>query len=86
MVCPQPTPAAQVSLVQGLLSLQLREVPPLHTPAWQVSVPSQGLPLLHSVPLATAVARQPSTESQVSMVHGLPSLQIIGVAPPHAPA
>jgi hypothetical protein len=75
-----------VSVVHGLPSLQLSAVPELHTPARQVSVPSQTFPLLQSVPSATAVKRQPRTGSHVSFVHGLLSSHGVPELGTHAPA
>src|SRR2546428_75654 len=46
-VCRQPPTGSQVSVVQGLLSLQLRPAPPVHTPAWHVSTPLHASPSLH---------------------------------------
>jgi len=65
-----------VSVVQGLLSLQLSGVPALQAPAWHVSLPLHALPSLHGVPFASAVLRQPASGSHVSAVHGLLSLQL----------
>jgi hypothetical protein len=70
-----PVVVEQLSVVQALLSLQLRAVPALHTPLRQVSLPLQTLPSPHGVPLRTGVARHPNAGSQLSFVHGLLSLQ-----------
>src|SRR5262244_2190081 len=81
-VCTQaPLDMLQLSLVHGFPSLQLMGVPGVQTPAWQVSAALQGLPSEQLVPLATAVWRQPSTGSQVSVVHGLPSSQLSIMVP-----
>jgi hypothetical protein len=44
-----------VSVVQGLLSLQLSAVPLVQMPAWQVSAPLHTFPSLHDKPFVTAV-------------------------------
>ena len=75
----QPRTGSQLSVVQGLLSLQLSGVPAVHVPFWQVSVPLQTVASGQAVPFATATLRQPSTGSQLSVVHGLLSLQLSGV-------
>src|SRR3989442_1025728 len=75
-----------MSAVQGLASLQLRAVPEVQTPAWQVSAPLHALPSLHEVPFASAVCRQPASGSQVSAVHGLASLQLSAVPARQRPA
>src|SRR5262249_42446214 len=68
------------------LSSQFGAVPEVQVPAWQVSAPLHRLPSLHDVPLTTAVCRQPSTGSQESVVHGLPSSQLDGVPEVQRPA
>src|SRR5205814_1702021 len=73
-VCRQPATGSQVSAVQGLLSLQLRPPPAVHTPAWQVSTPLHASPSLHEVPFGSAVCWHPATGSQLSVVQGLLSL------------
>ena len=50
------------------------------------SAPLQALPSLHDVPFATAVLLQPVVGLQVSVVHGLPSLQLSGDPAVQAPA
>ena len=45
-VCVQPVVSLQLSVVQGLLSSQLGALPPVQTPAWQVSPVVQALPSL----------------------------------------
>jgi hypothetical protein len=76
----------QESVVQTLLSLQLRAVPAVQVPAWQVSAPLQALPSVHEVPLATLVFWQPVAGRQLSLVQTLLSLQL-GAAPAvHTPA
>jgi hypothetical protein len=74
-----PLTALQASVVQALPSLQLRGVPAVHTPSWQVSAPSHASPSEQEVPLATAVCWQPKVELQVSLVHTLLSLQLRAV-------
>jgi ABC-type glucose/galactose transport system permease subunit len=85
-VCWHPAIGSQVSVVQKLLSLQSRGVPATHTPAWHVSAPLQRLPSLHEVPFASVVCWHPVTGSQVSVVHGLLSLQLSGVPAVQVPA
>src|SRR5438132_1466888 len=75
-----------MSVVHGLLSLQLRAVPAVQTPAWQVSAPLHAFPSLHDLPFASAVCWHPATGSQVSVVHGLLSLQLSGVPAAQTPA
>src|SRR5437870_2438104 len=75
-VCRHPATGSQVSVVQGLLSLQLRPPPPVHTPAWHVSAPLHASPSPHDVPFGGAVCRQPASGSQASVVQGLLSLQL----------
>ena len=70
-----PLSGSQVSVVHGLLSLQLSPVPARQMPAWQVSAPLHTLPSLHEVPFASAACWQPASGSQASAVHGLLSLQ-----------
>jgi hypothetical protein len=67
-VCSQPTPAVHVSAVQGLLSLQLTDVPDWHVPLWQASTPLQRLPSLHEAPFVTGVCWQPADGLQKSVV------------------
>jgi hypothetical protein len=81
----QPEIALQVSVVQGLLSLQLSAVPAVHTPPWHVSLPLHTLESLHAVPFVTGVCRQPRTGSQVSTVHTVPSSQLGGIPGVHTP-
>jgi hypothetical protein len=71
----QPVKALQASVVQGLLSLQTRAVP-LQAPVAQVSVDVQALP--SSQAAALFVNEQlPVAELQLSVVHGLLSLQTL---------
>lgn len=59
-------------------------MPPVHLPAWQLSVCVHALLSLQVVPFATGVNTQPTAGSQESDVHGLLSLQVTG-ALTHAP-
>ena len=48
------------------LAVQVTELPPMHTPFWQVSVCVHALPSLHVVPFAaTGLEHAPVPESQV---------------------
>ena len=82
----QPVAGLQVSVVQGLPSLQVSGVPAVQVPPWQVSAPLQRLPSVHEVPFVTAVFWQPVAGLQLSAVHGLPSLQVRAVPAVHIPA
>src|SRR5438132_787923 len=53
--CWHPASGSQLSVVQGLLSLQLSAVPARHTPAWHVSAPLHASPSLHDVPFGSGV-------------------------------
>ena len=75
-----------MSVVQGLLSLQLSAVPGVHAPAWHVSAPLQTFPSLHEAPFANDVCWHPATGSQVSVVQGLLSLQLGSGPAVHTPA
>jgi hypothetical protein len=55
VVCTQPVAGLQLSVVQGLPSLQSSGVPDVHARSWQVSMPLQRLPSLHWVPLPAGV-------------------------------
>jgi hypothetical protein len=72
----QPVVVLQLSVVHTLLSLQLRLVPAVQVPFWQVSLPLQTFPSPHEVPFRTGLWVQPKTGSHVSVVHGLLSLQL----------
>src|SRR5262249_43837260 len=61
-------------------------VPAVQTRFWQVSAPLQTLASAHEVPLVTLVAVQPVAGTQLSVVHGLPSLQVSGVPATQTPA
>jgi hypothetical protein len=86
LACWQPVAGAQVSLVHGFESSQLGAVPAVQAPAWQVSAPLQVSPSLHEVPSVTLACWQPVAGAQVSVVHGLASLQSSGVPEVHVPA
>src|SRR5207249_2981281 len=82
----RPVAGSQESVVQALPSSQLVGVPPVQEPPWQVSLPLQGLPSPQPVPLITGVKAQPPVVVlHESLVHGLLSLQTIGVPPAQAP-
>jgi len=79
-----PVAGAQVSLVQGLLSLQTTAGPPAQAPApLHLSFEVQALPSSHATVLF--VWMQPPCGVQESSVQGLLSLQLT-VVPVHAPA
>jgi hypothetical protein len=68
----QPRAGSQVSVVQGLSSLQVSATPALQTPSRHVSVPLQRLASAHEAPFGfDACAQTPPL--QASVVHGLPS-------------
>ena len=74
-----------MSVVHGLPSLQTRGVPAMQVPLWQVSAPLHTVPSAHGEPSDRGAVRHPATASQVSVVHGLPSLQASGVPAVHTP-
>src|SRR2546428_521433 len=76
---------ADVAVGRRMTSMQFGSVPGVQTPACIVSVPLHAFPSLHDVPFATAGCWQPATGSQLSVVQGLPSLQLSGVPAVHAP-
>lgn len=79
----QPLMGLQLSVVHGLLSSQFTLPVALHKPAWQPSPVLQALP---SSQLAVVGAyTQPPVESQLSVVHGLPSLQVTAGPPLQLP-
>jgi hypothetical protein len=78
LVKTQPEAGLQESFVQTFESLQVRGVPAVHAPLWQVSAPLQALPSLQAVPLAT-VGFEHTPEVHTSEVHGLPSAQLAPV-------
>src|SRR5437899_12976107 len=63
-VCWQPCTGSHVSVVQGLLSLQLGGVPGVQTPAWEVSGPLQAVASLEEVPVAAVGRWQAAGVSQ----------------------
>ncbi len=70
-----PLTGSQVSMVQGLLSVQLTTLP-THVPLWQASGLVQGLPSSQVVPLGAVPCEQaPVVGLQVSVVQALLSLQ-----------
>src|SRR5439155_810648 len=79
----QPEAGLQASSVQGLPSLQFEAGPPAHAPPLQASFVVQALPSLHG--LVLFVWTHPEAGSHESSVQGLPSLQLIGGPPTHAP-
>ena len=70
----QPTAAAQLSVVQALLSLQTGAAPPTQLPPAQVSEVVHKLLSLQGELLLTSL--QPVAGSQLSDVHSLPSSQL----------
>jgi glyoxylate utilization-related uncharacterized protein len=74
----------QVSVVQGLLSLQVSAAPPAHTPAEHASLVVQAFPSLHGATLLVCV--QPVTGLQASSVQTLASSQFGAAPPTHTPA
>jgi hypothetical protein len=65
----QPSAVSQESVVHGLLSSQLRVLPPLQPPALQVSPTVQALPSSHVWPWLIGVATQPWLGLQVPALH-----------------
>jgi len=78
-LCVQPKTGSQASVVHGLLSLQLRVVPGLQVPLWQVSAPLHTVLSAHDVPLGRAELAQPVTGLHESVVQTLESLQLRAV-------
>ncbi len=60
--------------------------PPAQAPAWQVSEPLHRSASVHEVPSTSAVCKTPAVGSQLSRVHGLPSLTTGGAPVWHWPA
>jgi hypothetical protein len=75
----------QLSVVHTLPSLQTSGVPATHILAWHVSLPLHTVPSAHDEPSGRGAVRQPATGLQLSVVHGLPSLQVRGVPAVHTP-
>jgi hypothetical protein len=71
--------ALHESVVHASLSLQLRGVPAVQVPLWQVSPPLQTLPSEHEVPFVTFVFTQPVDGLHESVVQTFESLQLSGV-------
>jgi hypothetical protein len=65
------------------LPAQLFGLPAWHSPPEQVSPSVHGLPSSQAAVLFWTL--QPTVVSQLSVVQGLPSLQVVGLPPPHAP-
>jgi hypothetical protein len=82
-VVPQPLVGLHASVVHGLLSLQVNDVPGVHTPAWQVSAPLHTVASAQLVPLVTGADAQPLVGLQLSVVQGFLSSQLSGDAPVH---
>ena len=74
-----PEPGLQESAVQRFPSSQLRAVPAVQTPNWQVSVPLHTFPSLHDVPLSTGAYTHPLVGLQLSAVQELPSSHLRGL-------
>ena len=84
LVWVQPATLSQESLVQGLPSSQLIAPPAPQEPPLQVSPTVQTLPSLQDAVLLADL--QPAWASQVSVVQGLPSSQVLGPAGVQTPA
>jgi hypothetical protein len=84
----QPSTMSQLSSVQGLLSLQLRGVPLLHTPEWQDSMTRQAFPLWHGPASFVVIFMQaPVVELQTPLLHwSLDAEQSTSATPAHVPA
>ena len=83
-VCLQPMPIVQLSAVQPFLSSQSSAPPPVHVPLTHLSPTVHGSLSLQDALLYGYL--QPPTGSHWSSVHGLPSLQVMELAPEHLPA
>jgi hypothetical protein len=82
----QPEPGSHVSVVQTSPSSQSNGAPPTQTAvASQESPVVQGFPSLQTVPTGRAVWVQPLAASHPSAVQTLPSSQLGGAPPRHAP-
>ena len=82
-VCVQPLAGSQASSLQGLRSSQLGGGPPTQAPPAQVSAVVQAFPSLHEAVLG--VLTQPVAGTHESSVQTLPSSQLGGAPPTHAP-
>ena len=76
-------PLEQLSLVQGLPSVQVLGVP-LHWPDWQLSPVVQASPSLQAAP-ELGVKVHPVENEQLSLVQGLPSVHASWAPPTHLP-
>jgi glyoxylate utilization-related uncharacterized protein len=83
LVWVQPVAGLQASFVHTLPSLQLSTAPPVQEPPLQTSLSVQALPSLQEA--ALLVCTQPLTGLQLSSVQPLPSAQLGGGPPSHAP-
>ncbi len=79
----QPSLGSQESVVQPLASLQSVAAPGRQAPPWHASPPVQALLSEHGAVLF--VITQPLAASQLSSVHGLPSLQAMAWPGTHLP-
>ena len=80
-----PVDGVQLSVVQGLPSLQLGVEPAAQAPLWQVSVPLQALPSLQDVPFATGGFWQ-TPAVQTFEVQEFPSAQSLPLSQGRQPA
>jgi hypothetical protein len=81
----QPNIGLQASVVQTFASLQLRAVPAVHVPPWQLSAPLHTLPSRQGVPFSTGVFVQPLVGLQASVVQTFASLQLRAVPAAQVP-
>ena len=72
---------------QASLAAQVTGFPPVHVPAWHVSVCVHALPSLHEVPfVATGLEQAPVLVLQVPAVwHASLAVQVTGAPPVHVP-
>jgi hypothetical protein len=80
-----PVVVLQPSVVQALPSLHTSGVPAVQEPLWHDSAPLHTFASRHGVPLVTGAVVQPVVGLQLSVVHGLPSLQTSGVPAAQVP-
>ena len=83
LLCWQPATLSHVSVVHGLPSLQEMAEPAWHEPPAHTSPTVHTLPSSHGAMLLVLV--QPLPASQLSVVHGLPSSQVLGAVGVHTP-
>jgi len=76
---PHPVLDLQKSVVQRFVSSQLRGVPAVQRPDWQVSLPLHTSPSLHDVPLDTRAYTHPLVGLQLSAVQGFWSSHLRGL-------